>query len=151
MAVKIKEKVTADGKKFQKMLEDLNKLEVRIGIQQGAGSEDGVDLVDIAMFNELGTVHIPSRPFLRDSVDAHSPEINAFLQSMRTQLVKGGSAEDVLKKIGVFQKGLIQKEIVNGNFVQWFLRQKIFERGFQCPLCCLRHAKLLSPTSGCSP
>lgn len=27
MAVKIKEKVTADGKKFQKMLEDLNKLE----------------------------------------------------------------------------------------------------------------------------
>lgn len=44
MAVKIKEKVTADGKKFQKMLEDLNKLEVRIGIQQGAGSEDGVDL-----------------------------------------------------------------------------------------------------------
>lgn len=35
MAVKIKEKVTADGKKFQKMLEDLNKLEVRIGIQQG--------------------------------------------------------------------------------------------------------------------
>ncbi len=69
------------------------------------------------MFNELGTVHIPSRPFLRDSVDAHSPEINAFLQSMRTQLVKGGSAEDVLKKIGVFQKGLIQKEIVNGDFV----------------------------------
>ena len=110
MAVKVREKVTADGKKFQKMLEDLNKLEVRIGIQQGVGSEDGVDLVDIAMFNELGTVHIPSRPFLRDSVDA-------FLQSMRTQLVKGGSAEDVLKKIGVFQKGLIQKEIVNGDFV----------------------------------
>ena len=26
MAVKIKEKVTADGKKFQKMLEDLNNL-----------------------------------------------------------------------------------------------------------------------------
>ena len=110
MAVKVREKVTADGKKFQKMLEDLDKLEVRIGIQQGAGSDNGVDLVDIAMFNELGTVHIPSRPFLRDSVDAHSSEINAFLQSMRTQLVKGGSAEDVLKKIGVFQKGLIQKE-----------------------------------------
>ena len=61
MAVKVREKVTADGKKFQKMLEDLNKLEVRIGIQQGVGSEDGVDLVDIAMFNELGTVHIQCR------------------------------------------------------------------------------------------
>lgn len=117
MAVKVREKVTADGKKFQKMLEDLDKLEVRIGIQQEAGSEDGVNLVDIAMFNELGTVHIPSRPFLRDSVDAHAAEINAFLQSMRTQLVKGGSAEKVLKEIGVFQKGLIQNEIVHGNFV----------------------------------
>lgn len=117
MAVKVREKVTADGKKFQKMLEDLDKLEVRIGIQQGAGSDNGVDLVDVAMFNELGTVHIPSRPFLRDSVDAHSSEINVFLQSMRTQLIKGGSAEDALKKIGVFQKGLIQKEIVNGDFV----------------------------------
>ena len=105
MAVKVREKVTADGKKFQKMLEDLDKLEVRIGIQQGAGSDNGVDLVDIAMFNELGTVHIPSRPFLRDSVDAHSSEINVFLQSMRTQLIKGGSAEDALKKIGGFQKG----------------------------------------------
>jgi hypothetical protein len=42
VAVKVREKVTADGKKFQKMLEDLNKLEVRIGIQQGVGSEDVV-------------------------------------------------------------------------------------------------------------
>ena len=94
MAVKVREKVTADGKKFQKMLEDLNKLEVRIGIQQGVGSEDGVDLVDIAMFNELGTVHIPSRPFLRDSVDAHSPEINAFLQSMSCLLYTSPSPRD---------------------------------------------------------
>ena len=33
MAVKVREKVTADGKKFQKMLEDLDKLEVRIRLQ----------------------------------------------------------------------------------------------------------------------
>lgn len=117
MAVKVKEKVTADGKKFQKMLEGLGKLQVRVGIQQGTVNEDGVDMVDIAMFNELGTVHIPSRPFLRDSVDAHTDEINAFLQSMRSQLVRGSSAEQILKKIGVFQKGLIQEEIVNGDFV----------------------------------
>lgn len=117
MAVKVKEKVTADGKKFQKMLEGLGKLQVRVGIQQGKVNEDGVDMVDIAMFNELGTVHIPSRPFLRDSVDAHTDEINAFLQSMRSQLVRGSSAEQILKKIGVFQKDLIRKEIVNGDFV----------------------------------
>lgn len=99
------------------MLEDFKRLEVRIGIQQGESSEDGVDLVDIAMFNELGTVHIPSRPFLRDSVDANAAQINAFLQSMKKEIIKGGSAEKVLKKIGVFQKGLVQEEITKGNFV----------------------------------
>lgn len=117
MAVNVRDTITADGKKFEKLLKELGQLEVRIGIQQGEASEDGVDLVDIAMFNELGTVHIPSRPFLRDSVDAHAAEINAFLQSMRSQLLKGGSAEEVLKKIGVFQKGLVQNEIANGHFL----------------------------------
>lgn len=116
MAVKVKDTVTADGKKFEKLLKDLKDLEVRIGIQQGETSEDGVDLVDIAMFNELGTVHIPSRPFLRDSVDANMDQINAFLQSMKKELLRGGSAEDVLKKIGVFQKGLVQEQIISGDF-----------------------------------
>lgn len=116
MAVNTRDTVTAEGKKFKKMLEDLRRLEVRIGIQQGEASDEGVDLVDIAMFNELGTVHIPSRPFLRNSVDANADQINTFLQSMKQEILKGGSAEDVLKKIGVFQKGLVQEEIVKGDF-----------------------------------
>lgn len=116
MAVKVTDRVTADGEKFKQTIEELKRLEVRIGIQQGAGNEDGVDLVDIAMFNELGTVHIPSRPFLRDSVDAHGDEINSFLQGTKGNLLKGGSAETALKRIGVFQKGLIQKEIRDGDF-----------------------------------
>ena len=117
MAANVREKTTADGKRFEKMLKELGQLQVRIGIQRGEGSEDGVDLVDIAMFNELGTVHIPSRPFLRDSVDANGDKINSFLQSMKKEILRGNSAEDVLKKIGVFQKGLIQEQIVKGNFV----------------------------------
>ncbi len=116
MAVNVRDTITAEGKKFEKLLKELGQLEVRIGIQQGETSEDGVDLVDIAMFNELGTVHIPSRPFLRDSVDANADQINSFLQSMKKELLRGGSAEDVLKKIGVFQKGLIQEQIVKGDF-----------------------------------
>ncbi|MCD7826345.1 MAG: hypothetical protein LUH14_10360 [Clostridiaceae bacterium] len=116
MAVNVRDTVTAEGKKFEKLLKDLGNLEVRIGIQQGETNDEGVDLVDIAMFNELGTIHIPSRPFLRDSVDANADQINTFLQSMKQELLKGGSAESVLKKIGTFQKGLIQEQIVNGNF-----------------------------------
>lgn len=116
MAVNVRDTITAEGKKFEKLLKELGQLEVRIGIQQGEAVEEGVDLVDIAMFNELGTIHIPSRPFLRDSVDANADQINSFLQSTKKELLRGGSAEDVLKKIGVFQKGLIQEQIVKGSF-----------------------------------
>lgn len=116
MAVNIRDTVTTDGKKFEKLLKELGQLEVRIGIQQGETSKEGVDLVDIAMFNELGTVHIPSRPFLRDSVDANGEQINNFLQCMKKELLRGRTAEDVLKKIGVFQKGLVQGQIVKGDF-----------------------------------
>lgn len=116
MAANIRDTVTADGKKFEKLLKELGQLEVRIGIQQGETNEDGVDLVDIAMFNELGTVHIPSRPFLRDSVDANGDQINTFLQAMKKELLQDASAEEVLNKIGAFQKGLVQEQIVKGDF-----------------------------------
>lgn len=119
MAANVRDTITAEGKKFEKLLKELGQLEVRIGIQQGEASEDGVDLVDIAMFNELGTVHIPSRPFLRDSVDANADQINSFLQSMKKELLRGGSAEDVLKKIGTFQEKLILEQLKSAkeNFV----------------------------------
>lgn len=116
MAANVRDTVTADGKKLEKLLKELGQLEVRIGIQRGETNEEGVDLVDIAMFNELGTVHIPSRPFLRDSVDANGDQINTFLQAMKKELLQGASAEEVLKKIGAFQKGLVQEQIVNGDF-----------------------------------
>lgn len=95
----------------------MTKLEVAVGYQQGEASEDGVDMVDIALFNELGTVHSPSRPFIRDSLNNNKDKISQFMQSAAKGIVNGKSAEDVLKKIGTFQKGLIQKEISSGNFV----------------------------------
>lgn len=117
MGVKIKDTVTADGRKFQKMLDELAEKQVRIGFQHGkATEEDGTDICDIAAWNELGTVHIPSRPFLRQSVDDNVSKINDFLQSRIKRLVNGGSAEQFLKEIGIFQKDLIQDKITNGSF-----------------------------------
>lgn len=116
MGVKIRDTLTADGKRLEKTLRELGALEVRVGIQQGKVNKDGVDLVDIAMFNELGTARAPSRPFLRDSVDANGDKINAFLQTRKKKILQGESAEEILKKIGVFQKGLIQAQIREGSF-----------------------------------
>lgn len=117
MAADFEIRLTPEGRRFQQELEELAKLEVAVGYQQGEASQDGVDMVDIALFNELGTVHIPSRPFIRDSLNNNKDKISQFMQSAAKGIVNGKSAEEVLKKIGTFQKGLIQKEITNGDFV----------------------------------
>lgn len=117
MAVKITDRETESGKKFRKMLEELKKLEVRVGFQSGEGTEENdVDICDIATWNELGTEHSPSRPFIRQSVDNNAAKINNLLQSEKKKLTNGTSAEQILKEIGIFQKGLIQREIVSGEF-----------------------------------
>ena len=74
-------------------------------------------MCDIAMFNELGTSTSPSRPFMRQSVDKNAEKINRFMKS-QLQRIKNGqaTAEDVMKAIGTFQKGLVQKEIRDGEF-----------------------------------
>lgn len=53
MGVKITDRITPDGIKFQKMLKELEEKEVRIGFQHGeATEEDGTDICDIAAYTE---------------------------------------------------------------------------------------------------
>ena len=117
MNVKIKDVITADGKKFEKMLKELAEKEVRVGFQHGqATEEDGTDVCDVAMWNELGTKNMPSRPFLRMSVDENESKIEEFLKGEVKELVNGADAEQILKEIGLFQKDLIQEKITEGSF-----------------------------------
>ena len=117
MSVKVTDKVTADGKKLEKILKELAEKEVRVGFQQGKATEkDGTDICDIAAWNELGTVNMPSRPFLRMSVDDNSDKINSFMSAQKRSIIKGEPADRILKKIGIFQKDLIQEKITEGSF-----------------------------------
>jgi hypothetical protein len=112
--------VTPEGQKFFKEIEDLVKKQVRVGFQQGTTSEDGADIVDVAMWNELGTsgAHpIPARPFLRQSVDNNEDKITAMCQTQIQAIADGRTdAEGALKAIGTMQKALIQDTIRNGDF-----------------------------------
>lgn len=112
------DKITPEGKQFYQELAKLNELMSYAGFQQGqATSDDGVDMVDIAAFNEVGTSNIPSRPFMRKSVDDNEEKIIAFCQAQLAKLCDGATtAEKILKEIAVFQKGLIQETIVEGDF-----------------------------------
>ena len=115
------DKLTPEGKKFFKEIEKLVKMQVRVGYQQGKDFYEGegkkVDLLDVAMFNELGTSRTPSRPFMRDSVDDNEENITKFCQAQLKGIVNGSKdAESVLKAIGAMQVGLVQKTIKDGSF-----------------------------------
>lgn len=114
-----RDRLTPEGKKFFEEIEKLKNLQVRVGYQQGEAQEDdGVDLLDVAMWNELGTSRAPSRPFMRKSVDENADKISAFLKAQLQKLARGETtAEQILKAVGVFQKGLVQAKIRDGDFV----------------------------------
>ena len=56
------DRLTPEGKRFYAELKKLHEQEVFIGYQSGEVTDDnGVDMAQIAMFNELGTSDTPSR------------------------------------------------------------------------------------------
>ena len=112
-----RDKITPQGKDFFKQIAELEKLQVRVGIQQGAASDDGADMVDIAMWNELGTAHAPARPYLRQSVEKNKSTITEMCKQQLVAIVRGqATAEKALQAIGAMQVGLVQNEIRNGGF-----------------------------------
>jgi hypothetical protein len=122
------DRLTPEGIKFFAEIEKLKKLQVRIGYQDdgkmaGERDESGnvvdskdVTLLDVAMWNELGTVGMPSRPFLRQSIDNHVDAVNTVCKEQLKRLAKGETAEEILKTLGVFTKALVQDTILNGDF-----------------------------------
>lgn len=117
------DRLTPEGKRFYEEIKKLSRLECHVGFQkskkQSENKEDEkeVDICDIAAWNELGTVNIPSRPFIRNSVDKHQQEITAMCKAQIQRLAEGATAQDILTKIGVYQVGLIKKEIIDGDFL----------------------------------
>lgn len=87
----------------------LNGRGVKVGIQAGAGSQDGVDLLDILIWNEFGTRRAPSRPVMRSYFDTYAPVIdreahNAAVFSMRT-----GAVNLALDRLGAYLQSGLQR------------------------------------------
>lgn len=110
--------MTAEGRKFLQELRKLESLEVRVGFQAGDAvyDETGADVTEIAAYNEFGTSSMPARPFMRQSFENHEDELQKICDTANQTISNGGEAEDALNQIGVFCKGLVQQEIVDGGF-----------------------------------
>lgn len=110
--------MTPEGKKFLKELRKLESLEVQVGFQAGEATYDdtGADVAEIAAYNEFGSSGTPARPFMKQSFENHESELQKACDAANQTIAKGGTAEQALNKIGVFCKGLVQQEIVDGGF-----------------------------------
>ena len=73
-------------------------------------------MVDVAAFNEFGTSTIPARPFFKQSYENHRDELQNICARAAKSVISGGPADKALDMIGVFTTGLVQEEILNGNF-----------------------------------
>ena len=111
------DRLTPEGRRFFAEMEKLRSKRVFIGFQAGKVIDDrGVDMAQIAMFNELGTSTAPARPFLRQTAAENLDDIKAFGGEKIHDIAEGGMAEDALKQLGVYGKGLVQEQIKNGTF-----------------------------------
>lgn len=110
--------LTSEGKRYLAEIQKMSESVVRVGFQDGRNNyEDGTSLVEVAAFNEFGNSETPARPFMKQSFDRHGDELKAICSAMMKQIEKGQTAEYALKNIGVAAKGIVQNEIVDGNFV----------------------------------
>ena len=123
------DRFTPEGQRFLQQLQKLQQLEVVVGFHRGeqtalrrtgtggsSTAETDIDIADVAMWNEFGTVHTPARPFYRDSIAKINEMLPAFWASELKRVMAGGSAEQSFQKLGVLAKGVIQDTILTGNY-----------------------------------
>ena len=108
--------LTPAGRKFFRELKKLQDLEVQVGFQGDQKYEDGTSIAEVAAYNEFGSSDTPERPIRRQSFENHEAELKAGCEAANRIVNSGGSAEQALQQLGAMAKGLVQDEIVNGDF-----------------------------------
>lgn len=109
------------------ILKEIKKFEgavVKAGILEGSGSVNGVSIAEYATWNENGVAgkkgkwKIPPRPFIKGWVANNQKQIASTIQRLYGEVASGNiTADEALKRLGVFAKSGIQSYIRRGDFV----------------------------------
>lgn len=93
---------------------------VSIGVHEDAGSypakggSEGPTIAEVAWWNEFGTERIPSRSFLRNTVDANRGYIDKLREAKLEQMKAGQiTAIQVLSAIGFNVREMVKKAILS--------------------------------------
>lgn len=116
--IEVSTKLTDMG--IDKVLENVIELggkQVKVGIQAGSGSHDGVDILDIAIYNHFGTRNIPSRPFVSDCFDKNQGQISEAKKRIVYRVMVGMPASTGLAQLGQWYQDVLKGHIRNGGWV----------------------------------
>lgn len=118
------DRLTPEGERFFRELQKLSTKQVRVGLKRGKkgkrhnGMPSKADLVEIALYNELGTSTIPARPFFAQTVQVHEEEIREAAVSEAAKVLRGNEkAQQAFREIGTDVQKKVQKRIDEGQFV----------------------------------
>lgn len=89
---------------------------VKVGIQAGTGSQDGVDMVDIAVYNAFGTATIPKRDFIGGAAEKYRQDVATVMDHLARKVEDGASPDAALHTLGQFYQGRQQAHIRSGEF-----------------------------------
>ena len=107
------------GTKYKAALEKITRLKmgVEAGFPAGATTTDGKSIPAYAAYNEYGTSHIPSRPFMRTTVKEHQNEwCDTLAGSLNYKDISSNHAKRALGLVGEQMKAHIQQTIQKGSF-----------------------------------
>lgn len=96
-------KSSGDGlAQYLKQVDALDGRGIKVGVLAKAGTQDGVSLLDIAIYNELGTQDIPARPFIRDFAQKNERVLGMAMDKVATRVEQGAPIDTALSQLGEF-------------------------------------------------
>jgi len=105
-----------------KEMDELKTLSAKVGLPEGSGKNEGVDIATYAAYNELGVMkkggggwYIPPRPFIRTTVDSKRGKIQEAIDKQVGMVVDGKqTAKDAITRAAEAVIGLIKQTIIQG-------------------------------------
>lgn len=90
---------------------------VRVGYQVDSGRVDGVDILDIAVCNQFGTVRIPPRPFMTDAAVKYSHDVGLAMAHAAKAVANGRVTKlSALQQLGEFHQNQVRAHLRSGEF-----------------------------------
>ena len=112
--------ITGNLAKFKQLIEQINasgEKAVFVGFptefNEKVEGSDNFNLASLAAVLEFGNEHIPSRPFLRQTLAENQEKYTALFVKL---FESGVSIDQIYEQIALIAQGDVQQNIVNGNW-----------------------------------